>query len=191
MIISCIHHVIVVMKSEVASYEAIKLLMEIVDPIYVNRSVHTGVSKIIVEHANNLKSNPVLIFPEATMNNGNHMLKFHRGPFISHQKVQPFCIRYCQPLVPRGRNGYAWTAPTLNPYLFEILSMPFTFVSVDILDPISLDVEGKGYVDRFTTYAQLYMANHIGVKAITHSSNEIFMNQQAREKEKNQAVVSA
>lgn len=181
MIISCIHHVCVVMKSEVASSQVVKILMEIIDPIYVNRSVHTGVTKIIVDRANNLNSNPVLVFPEATMNNGNHLLKFHRGAFVSHQKVQPFCIRYWQPFVPRDWNTYAWTEPTLFPYLLEILAMPFTFVSVDILDPISLDVEGNGDVNKFATYGQLYMANHIGVKAITHSSNEIFLKQQERQ----------
>lgn len=177
MVISCIHHVSVVMKAEVASSAAIRLLMEIVDPVYVNRSVHTGASKLVIERANNFKENPVLIFPEATMNNGDHLLKFHRGAFLTNQKVQPFCIRYWQPLVPHGWNQYAWTEATLPIYLFEVLSMPFTFVSVDILDSITLDVEGKGDINTFTTYAQLYMANHLGVKAITHSSNEIFMRQ--------------
>ncbi|KAK8840099.1 Ancient ubiquitous protein 1 [Tritrichomonas musculus] len=179
MIISCIHPVTVVMKAELAKSTFLRYLMEIVDPVYIDRSAHTGASQFIIEHANNFKRFPVLIFPEATTINGNHLLKFHRGAFLTNQKVQPCCIRYWQPLVPQGWNQYAWTTVSLPMYLFEVLSMPFTIVSVDILDPITLDVEGKGNVDRFTTYAQIYMANHLGVKAITHSSNEIFMQKKA------------
>ncbi|KAK8837274.1 Ancient ubiquitous protein 1 [Tritrichomonas musculus] len=175
MIISCIHPVTVVMKKEVAGSSFTKYLMEIVDPVFIDRSAHTGASKHVVERANNPKRFPVLIFPEATMNNGDHLLKFHRGAFLSKQKVQLFCIRYWQPLVPHGWNQFAWTTVSMPMYLFEVFSMPFTFVSVDVLDPITLDVEGKGDVQTFTDYGQLNMANHLGVKAITRSSNELFM----------------
>lgn len=180
MIISCIHPVTVVMKKEIAGSLFTKYLMEIVDPVFIDRSVHTGASKIVVERANNPKRYPVLIFPEATMNNGDHLLKFHRGAFLSKQKVQPFCIRYWQPLVPNGWNQYAWTTISMPMYLFEVFSMPFTFVSVDVLEPMTLDGEGKGDVQTFTDISQLRMANHLGVKAIDRSSNEIFMKEKAQ-----------
>lgn len=36
----------------------------------------------------------------------------------------------------------------------------------DVFDPITLDKEGKGDVEAFSNYAELLMANHLGVKAI-------------------------
>lgn len=186
MIISCVHPLTVVMKAEISKNYFIKLLMEIVDPVYVDRSANTGASQQIVEHANNFERNPVLIFPEATLNNGDHMLHFHRGAFLTKQKVQPFCLRYWQPLVPHGWNQYAWTETSLPLYLFEVAAMPFTFVSVDMLDPITLDVEGNGEVETFTTNAQLIMANHLGVKAITRSSDEIFKHKKAQKQKQQQ-----
>lgn len=184
MIISCVHPLTVVMKAEISKNHFIKLLMEIVDPVYVDRSSHTGASQQIIEHANNFERNPVLIFPEATLNNGDHMLRFHRGAFLTKQKVQPFCLRYWQPFVPHGWNQYAWTENSLPLYLFEVAAMPFTFVSVDILDPISLDAQGNGDVETFTNYAQILMANHLGVKAVNRSSDEIFKHKKAERERK-------
>ena len=186
MIISCVHPLTVVMKAEISKNYFVKLLMEIVDHVYVDRSAHTDASQQIFEHANNFKRNPVLIFPEATLNNGDHMLHFHRGAFLTKQKVQPFCLRYWQPLVPHRWNQYAWTETSLPLYLFEVAAMPFTFVSVDILDPITLDVKGNGDVETFTTKAQLIMANHLGIKAITRSSDEIFMKIKAERQQRKQ-----
>ena len=174
MICSCVQHLTVVMKIEIAHNLFNRLLMEIVDPVYVDRKTSRGASQQVVERANNPKYNPVLIFPEATINNGDHLLKFHRGAFLTDKKVQPFCLTYWQPFVPKGWNQYAWTESSTLLYMFEVLSMPFTFVSVDILDPMTLPVEGQGNVEKFAEYAELVMANHLGVKAISNSSDEIF-----------------
>ena len=52
--------------------------------------------------------------------------------------------------------------------------MPFSVISVDLLPPICMQDEGKGDIDTFTEKAQLIMANHMKVKAVTRSSDEIF-----------------
>lgn len=84
------------------------------------------------------------------------------------------CIKYHQLFVPKGWNQFAWTDNSLMMYLFEVASMPFTYVSVDILDLITLNIEGENNIDTFSKNAQLIMANKLGLKAISHSSDEIF-----------------
>ncbi|OHS99527.1 Acyltransferase family protein [Tritrichomonas foetus] len=173
-IVSCVHFVTVVMKIELSYNKYLARIFENVDPVYVDRKVSRGASQQVIEHANNFNLNPVLIFPEATINNGDHMLHFHRGAFLTPHKVQPLCIKYNQLLVPKGWNQYAWTTTDTALYIWELLSMPFTYVTVDLLPPMTLEKEGGGDPDKFAEYAQLVMANHFGVKAITRSSAEIF-----------------
>lgn len=173
-VVAWIRHFTCAMKAELGEYRALRLLLECVDPIYIDRSKSTGASKQIIEHADNFNKPPVLIYPEATLNNGDVILKFHRGAFLTPYKVQPMCIRYWQPLVPKGWNTYAWTTPNIGKYLWGLVSMPFSVITVDLLPSICMEVEGKGDIDTFTEKAQLIMANHMKVKAVTRSSDEIF-----------------
>ena len=53
------------------------------------------------------------------------------------------------------------------------MAMPFNIIQVDCLPSITMEKEGKGDIDTFTKNAQLIMANHLGVKAVTCGSEDI------------------
>ncbi|OHS98446.1 Acyltransferase family protein [Tritrichomonas foetus] len=174
-VIVCIRYITSVMKAELSQKKLYMPILECVDPIFVDRSKSTGVSQQIIDHADNFNRPPVLIFPEGTLNNGDVLLKFHRGAFLTPYKVQPFCIRYWQPLVPKGWNTYAWTTNSIVEYIWGLVSMPpFSIIEVDALPSITMGNEGKGDIETCTLKAQLIMANHMKVKAVDRSSDEIF-----------------
>lgn len=187
-VIVCMRFVTVVMKKEIANHAAYRYICECVDPVYVDRKVSTGASKLIVDHANDPKLDPVLIFPEGTITNGDCMLKFHRSAFLTHHKVQPMTIRYWQPLVPHGWNSYAWTTVSTLEYIWQLLCMPWNIITVEALPPMTLDVDGEGDVEKFALKAQLAMANSLQIKAVTRSSDEIFKAQKAARKEEKERM---
>ncbi|KAH0790586.1 Acyltransferase family protein [Histomonas meleagridis] len=168
------HYFSSVMKIELSRNKIAKLIYENAYPIYVDRSVSTGATHYIIERANDPSLPPILIYPEGTLTNGDCLLKFHRGAFLTHKKVQPISVRYWQPFVPKGWNTFAWTEPNIIKHFASLLSMPFSFVTIEYMEPITLDKEGEGDVEKFTNYAQLLLANKLGVKAVNRSSNEIF-----------------
>jgi 1-acyl-sn-glycerol-3-phosphate acyltransferase len=147
-------------------------ILDLADPIWIDRSASTGVSQKLVESANDFKQPPVLIYPEATLNNGDVILKFHTGAFLTQYPVQMVCVRYWQAFVPQGWNSYAYTSPNFLKYLWGMVSMPFVIVTADILPAIHPN-EGESVHD-FATRAQLMMANYMKVKAVDRSSDELF-----------------
>lgn len=181
-IICCTNMISSVMKIELSYNKITRYIYECCDPIYVDRKVAKGATKYIIERANDDKRIPILIYPEGTLTNGECLLKFHRGAFLTENKVQPIAVRYWQPLVPKGWNTYAWVEPNTIKHFLCLFSMPFSFVNVEYLSPIQLNKEGNGNVEEFTKYAQLILANKLKVKAINKSSDLIFRTK----KEKNE-----
>jgi 1-acyl-sn-glycerol-3-phosphate acyltransferase len=175
MIIICCRDASVVAKIEFQS--VFMWLFDIIDPIYVRRDQHGGQTQLVKDHINNKDLLPILIFPEGTITNGDVLLKFHRSPFLSEHKVQPMMIRYWMPFVPKGWNSFAWTHKSTLSFFWSVLSMPFSFVVVDILP--SSSIQQYESVDAMAEAVQLQCANALGVKAVTRSSNEIFMKKKA------------
>ncbi|KAH0792864.1 Acyltransferase family protein [Histomonas meleagridis] len=167
-------HASFVMKKELSENPVFSLIYENNDPIYVDRKVSTGASKYIIERAKDHARPPVLIFPEAATSRAEYILKFHRGAFITDEKVQPICMRHWQMFVPKGWNSYAWPEPGMIGHILRLLTMPFSIITIEFLPAITLKKEGKGSVEEFAKYAQLLIANHLKVKAIDNSSDDHF-----------------
>ena len=172
MIINCCRDVSYVAKIEFKNF-IFTWLFDMLDPIYVRRDQRGGQTELIKEHINNMELLPILIFPEGTITNGDILLKFHRSPFLTEHKVQPLLIRYWMPFVPKGWNSFAWTHKSTLSFFWSVLSMPFSFVVVDALPASS--IQQYESVDAMCDAVQLQCAYALGVKAVTKSSNEIFM----------------
>jgi hypothetical protein len=106
------------------------------------------------------------------MTNGESILKFHTGGFLTKQPVQPFTIRYWQSFVPKGWNTNAYTEPNFLLYAFGLLAMPWSVVTIDLL-PVIYPGENET-PEELATRAQLAIANSLMVKAVNRSSSEIF-----------------
>ena len=163
-----------VMKIELSKNPVFSLIYENCEPIYVDRSKSTGVTHYIIERANDPTKAPILIFPEAVTTNATYLLKFHRGAFVTDKKVQPVCMRYYQLFVPEGWNTYAWPEQDMFSHILRLLTMPFSWITLDFLPSMTLQDDGNGNVDEFALKAQLKMANHLKLRAIDRSSNEIY-----------------
>jgi hypothetical protein len=147
----------------------IRTFFDTINPIYVERHDH-GHSKDVIDRADDMSEPPVMIFPEETTTNGDILLQLHRTPFITPYKVQPMLIRYWMPLVPKGWNSLATTQQRPLSYFWQLISLPFFVIEVECLPSISMEVEGKADIALFTRNAQIIMANHLKVKAVSRSS---------------------
>ena len=174
-----------VMKKELSEIGFMKHVFENVTPVYVDRSVQSGASKLIAEHMLRQDTLPILIYPEGTITNGDILLDFHHSAFLTEKKVQPITVRYWMFLVPKGWNSYAWTTKNTIEHFFLLFSMPPSIISIHVLPAISRDVEGEGDIKKFAKKAQLMMANDLKVRACLRNSNEIFRKIKAK-KEANQ-----
>lgn len=171
-IVNYVLPVSVVCKQELGEGD-LKYMLDVVDPIYVRRDQPGGRTKLIIDQANNSEMNPVLIFPEGTLTNGDITLKYHKGAFLTDKKVQPILLTYHMPLVPKGWNSYAWTVNNTLAYIWECCCMPFNILTIDILPAMTVN-DADGTPEGFAKKAQLIVSNHFGTKATTRSSDEIF-----------------
>ena len=171
-VVSYVYPVSVVCKKELGD-GVLKYMLDVVDAIYVTRDHAGGATKKIIEQAHNSNAAPILIFPEGTITNGDITLFFHKGAFLTEYKVQPCMLRYNQPLIPKGWNSYAWTHRSTLLYIFDCLCMPPNILDVTLLPAMSVK-DADGTPEGFAKMAELKMANFLGTKATTRSSNKIF-----------------
>lgn len=183
-IVSFAVHCSIVCKYELSQIWLMRYMIDCLDPIYVRRDKSVGQAQLVLERANATDKLPVLIFPEGTLNAGDISLKYHKSAFLSDHKVQPVLVRYNQPLVPKGWNSFAWVQNNLWEYCFMCLSMPFNFIDIYILEPMTMKENG-GNPEEFAKEAQLRVSNFFGVKATTRSSDEIFKARRAARTESN------
>jgi 1-acyl-sn-glycerol-3-phosphate acyltransferase len=172
-------------KDDYRKIAPLRLFFEIGDIIWIDRSKNTGVAQLFAESINDFSKRPLMVFPEGTMTNGECLLKFRTGGFLTKHPIQPFTIRYWQSLVPKGWNTNAYTEPNFFLYAFGLLSMPPSIATIELL-PLIYPGEDET-PDQVATRAQLAVANALKVKATNRSSSEIFARKRpAREKEKEQ-----
>lgn len=161
----------VVIKKELSRIRILKPILENVDPIYVDRYASKSASKQIIDRADDKTRFPVLFFPELTPNNGEAILKFHQNTFLTPYKVQPILTRYWT-LGPKGFNTYSSTNRKIGEILWNFISTAPTIISIDALPSISMESEGKADIKTFTLNAQLIIANHLKVKAVSRAFDE-------------------
>uniref|UniRef100_A0A7I4A9X2 Phospholipid/glycerol acyltransferase domain-containing protein n=1 Tax=Physcomitrium patens TaxID=3218 RepID=A0A7I4A9X2_PHYPA len=100
-----------VAKRSVARLPLVGLISKCLGCVYVQReyksSDHKGVSGVVLERLqaahNDLKAPGLLLFPEGTTTNGDHILPFKTGAFRAKTPVQPVILKY-----PFNRFSPAW-----------------------------------------------------------------------------------
>ena len=142
----------------------------ILDPVFGKFSCDKNSCKEIIDRADSFNHYPILVFPEGSPTNGKIITKFHKIAFSTPYKVQPMLIRYWIPLIPEGWNTCAWRQNSIYEHFWSFLSLPFCFVTVDILPPISMDNEGKSDIHRFKRESQLIMSNYLRIKPVNKKS---------------------
>jgi 1-acyl-sn-glycerol-3-phosphate acyltransferase len=150
----------------------LRIILELSQIIWIDRSVTGGVSALFAKSMDEVGKRPLMVFAEGTMTNGDSILKFRRGAFLTKHPIQPLALRYWQSFVPTGWNTNAYIEPNFLKYLFGLLAMPWSLVTLDVL-PVIIPGEDET-PDQLAVRTQLAIANHLKVKAINRSSDELF-----------------
>lgn len=163
-----------VIKAEVMKVKMLNHIIECVDPVYVTREKSCHQTDILKARASDPNKFPVMIFPEGTISGGKFLLKFHRSAFLTKYKIQPTIIRYHMPLVPKGWNTYCWKSSSFLEHMWNLASMPLTFVTVEFLPVIQNDLLEPADIEKFSIQAQIIMGNALGLKAVKTSNLDLF-----------------
>jgi hypothetical protein len=170
--IAILRNVTTVIQKEWVSNSLVRTFVDTINPIYVEHR-HHGNAKEVIDRADDASEPPVMLFPEEATTNGQILLRFHKTPFLTPYKVQPMLIRYWLPLIPKGWNPLATVQQGRLGSLWQLISMPLFVIEVECLPSIAMEVEGKADIDTFTRNAQIIMANHLKVRAVSRSSENI------------------
>ena len=153
---------------EYRSFRPLQLLLDCVDPVYVNFRNAQQCRHKIYNTVNDFTNPPVLVFPEGEASRacGEVLTKFHKTAFATPYKIQPITMRYHMLGVPKGWNTYAYRGEQLVSYFWRLISMPPSVLSLHFLPTMRIDSDGKSDIATFANAAQLSMANFMGVQAV-------------------------
>ena len=156
------------------SYRPLQLLLECIDPIYVNCGKTQQYIRKIYTTVDDFASPPVLVFPEGVNSRvcGEVLVKFSETAFSTPYKVQPVTMRYHMLGVPKGWNTYAYRGENIVSYLWRLVSMPPSMLSIHFLPTMQIDIDGKADIGTFVHVAQLSMANFIGIQAVDRTEEK-------------------
>jgi 1-acyl-sn-glycerol-3-phosphate acyltransferase len=166
-------------------FHNIRYLREVmapIHPVYVDRTKRRGATQQIIDRANDSGSWPLLIFPEGTICQGEVMLQFHRGGFLTHHPIQPIVMKFMTPFLPKRWNTYLWTGQGLLGVFWNMMSMPFSICHLKVLETMTGE-EFHGNVEKYALETQLKMANELGIRAVDISSNVLFLVKKPKEEE--------
>jgi 1-acyl-sn-glycerol-3-phosphate acyltransferase len=151
----------------------IRQAAKVFDFYFVNRAKHQSGVEHLQEIANDPSMMPVLVFPEGKVTNGEAVLGFRTGAYVSDTLLQPVTIRYRQWLCPKTMSTFTWNDNSWTMYCYQLFSIPFTTVDLDILPPISWKGKKMSPAER-AVESQLQIANHLGSLATCRSNRELF-----------------
>jgi hypothetical protein len=151
----------------------IKQTAKVFDFYFVDRAKHQGATNFLMHIANDPSMTPVLVFPEGKVTNGDAVLGFRSGAYVSDTVVQAVTIRYRQYLCPRSMSTYVWNENSFKFYCYQLFAIPFATVDVDLLEPIIWKGSSKSAAER-AVESQLQIANHLGALATCRSNRELF-----------------
>lgn len=144
--------------------------------IFVDRSKHEGLSKVITNYLSEKRDKPLAIASEGRTEKGLFMLAFRTGAFIADAPIQPVTLRF-KNFLPYGRTGIIWTYAQPYEWLIRVLSMPACIVEIDFL-PVLQGPEfySKSPAEK-ANYTNLVMANHLGTLASDRSTRFYYHDQ--------------
>ena len=171
------------MNASVYSSPIIKVLLECLDVIYLPSEPREGENqdtvrkkrrKLVMEAADDHTNPPLLIFPEGlrSKTSGDVLMKFNQTAFMSPYYIQPVVIRFTMLGVPDGLNTYAYKGESLFNYLCRLFTMPFSYLSINLLPPTAMGKSEGMEIEKFTDETQLTMANAIGIMAVNKAERE-------------------
>lgn len=147
---------------------------EIFNMVFVDRSKsHQGTTETIREIQQDHKRVPIVVFPEGKVTNGDILLGFRTGAFISDEPLQAMTFRYNHWFCPRGLSTIAWVHTSDLFYIWQVYTIPFMTLEINILPQICFDGMKKTAAEKAQS-VELMMANSLGCLAVKQTNKEYF-----------------
>lgn len=146
---------------------------KVFDVLFVDRARRQNISQQLVDIANDPSLLPVVVFPEGKVTNGDALVGFRSGAYISETMVQPLAIRYRMWLTPRSMSTVAWNEDNFKYYLYQWFAIPFMTVDIHCLEPISWKGSNKTPQEK-AVESELQIANALGTLANSRENKDYF-----------------
>ena len=156
-----------------AKYKWIINYSKVFDLVFVDRVKRQNISRHLIEIANDPMLLPVMVFPEGKVTNGEALVGFRSGAYISETLVQPIAIRYRMWLTPKTMSTVSWNEDPLSAYLYQFFAIPFMTVDITVLEPIVWKGTDKSAQER-AFESELQIANFLGTLACSRTNKDLF-----------------
>jgi 1-acyl-sn-glycerol-3-phosphate acyltransferase len=161
-------------KIELLSIPCFREIWEVFDGISVDRRRSCGMTKVLVDGAANSNQPMIQLFPEGATTNGDYMLRFHLGAFLSDLPVQPAAIRYTLWGTTKHISHISWFHNYPRQWI-AFLSIPAITVDVTFLETVSMKKQDdENDPRRFADDMSLIIANFLGIPVVNMTSSAIY-----------------
>lgn len=182
-------------KKELLEIPCIGEMWRVFDGIVVDRTKSNGATKILIENAYNPDFPMIQMFPEGATTNGDYMLRFHLGAFLSDVPLQPCAIRYTLWGASKQWTHLSFFHNYPKQWL-AFLCIPAITVNIDFLETVSLkihqdyepnsnlrQVNQESDPRRFADEVALLIGNFLGVPVLDMTSSAIYKKDKGRKVE--------
>ncbi|OHT02191.1 hypothetical protein TRFO_30816 [Tritrichomonas foetus] len=158
-------------------------MWNVFEGISVDRTRSCGMTKVLLDSATNSNRPMIQMFPEGATTNGDYMLKFHLGAFLSDLPLQPAAIRYTLWGTTKkiSHLSYFHNYPS---HWIEFLCIPAITVDIEFLPTVSLKRSQENDPRQFADDVSLMIANFLGVPILNLTSNTIYKVPQQKKRRK-------
>ena len=157
-----------------SKYKFIVNYSKVFDLVFVDRTKRQNISQHLIDIANDPMLLPVMVFPEGKVTNGDALVGFRSGAYISETLVQPLAIRYRMWLTPKTMSTVSWNEePFLTGYIYQFFAIPWITVDIDVLEPIKWKGSDKTAQER-AFESELQIANALGCLACSRTNKDLF-----------------
>ena len=140
--------------------------------LFVDRAKRANATQQIVDIQNDPSLLPLVIFPEGKVSNGDALVGFRSGAYISETLVQPVAIRYRMWFNYKPMATVAWNEWNFKYYVYQWFSIPFITVDIDCLEPITWKGSKKTAQEK-AVESELQIANALGTIACSRTNKDI------------------
>jgi hypothetical protein len=157
-------------KKEMHELPAGKAVLEVFRGLVVDRSKSCGLTKYQLQNLSPNEDRLIQIFPEGTTTNGEYMLRFHLGAFLTGFPVQIAAIRWHLWGSCRKYSNISYFHRTPRDWI-SMANIPWLTVDVDFLEARTLGPQGPR---KFADEVALRIAEFLGVPILDITSHALF-----------------
>jgi 1-acyl-sn-glycerol-3-phosphate acyltransferase len=161
-------------KVELLSIPCFREIWDVFDGIAVDRRRSCGMTKVLIDGAANSNQPMIQLFPEGATTNGDYMLRFHLGAFLSDLPIQPAAIRYTCWGTVKKISHISWFHNYPRHWI-SFLSIPAITVDVTFLETVSMKrQDDENDPRKFADSVALIIGNFLGIRVVDQTSSAIY-----------------